>query len=186
MYLLDANVFIEAHQRYYSAEFVPAFWDWLGRAFRLNVVASIDKIEEELSVKDDAVKSWARVHKEFFLPTDSLVEASLRAVSAWAMSGPYTSAARFKFLASADYRLIAFAHAHGHAVATHEQASPNRPSEVKIPEACRDLGVECVDPFTVIGKSGARFVLEWPIASCHEAVEDPVAGGSEDGVGVGA
>jgi hypothetical protein len=43
--------------------------------------------------------------------------------------------------------------------------------------------VECVDPFTVIRKSGARFVLEWPIALRREAAEDLVAGGGEDGFG---
>mgnify|MGYP006298525777 CR=1 FL=1 len=28
-YLLDANVFIEAKNRYYGMDFCPAFWDWL-------------------------------------------------------------------------------------------------------------------------------------------------------------
>jgi hypothetical protein len=28
-YLLDANVFIQAHRLHYSFDFCPAFWDWL-------------------------------------------------------------------------------------------------------------------------------------------------------------
>lgn len=28
-YLLDANVFIEAKNRYYGFDFCPAFWNWL-------------------------------------------------------------------------------------------------------------------------------------------------------------
>jgi hypothetical protein len=29
MYLLDANVFIDAKNRYFAFDIVPAFWDWL-------------------------------------------------------------------------------------------------------------------------------------------------------------
>ena len=32
MYLLDSNVFIEAKNRHYPFDVVPAFWDWLVRA----------------------------------------------------------------------------------------------------------------------------------------------------------
>ncbi len=32
MYLLDANVFIDAKNRYYGFDIVPAFWDWLQQA----------------------------------------------------------------------------------------------------------------------------------------------------------
>ena len=125
MYLLDSNVFIEAERRYYSSDFAPGFWDWLVRAFDDGVLASIDKIAEEIKAGDqgDPLKVWAKAHRELFLPTDSLVEGSFRSLSAWAMDAslPYTPAARFAFMASGDYRLIAYAHAHNHAVATHER-----------------------------------------------------------------
>lgn len=49
MYLLDANVFIEAHQRYYGMDFVPGFWDWLWDAFTVGRLASVEKISGELS-----------------------------------------------------------------------------------------------------------------------------------------
>lgn len=32
MYLLDANVFIEAKNRYYGFDLAPGFWDWLDAA----------------------------------------------------------------------------------------------------------------------------------------------------------
>jgi hypothetical protein len=59
---------------------------------------------------------WAKEHREFFLETDSTVEDSFRQLSKWAMSYdlPYTQAARFTFMHSGDYRLIAYAQVHGH------------------------------------------------------------------------
>ena len=49
MYLLDSNVFIEAHRRYYGMDFVPGFWDWLDRAFGMGLVASIERIKLALA-----------------------------------------------------------------------------------------------------------------------------------------
>ncbi|RRD03297.1 DUF4411 family protein [Arachnia propionica] len=34
MFLLDANVFIEAHRFYHAFDLVPSFWAWLERQFR--------------------------------------------------------------------------------------------------------------------------------------------------------
>ncbi len=31
-YLLDANVFIDAKNRYYGFDFCPGFWDWVDLA----------------------------------------------------------------------------------------------------------------------------------------------------------
>ena len=164
MYLLDSNVFIEAQRRYYSHDFVPGFWDWLVRSFENGVLASIDKIGEEIAAGDkhDPLTVWAKAHREIFLETDSSVEGSFRRLSRWAMGAdlPYTQAARFAFMHSGDYRLIAYARAHGHTVATHEKSEPESKKDVKIPDACKALGVACIDPFTIIRETGARFVME--------------------------
>jgi hypothetical protein len=39
-YLLDANVFIEAKNRYYGLDFAPGFWDWLTRRCSAGLVQS--------------------------------------------------------------------------------------------------------------------------------------------------
>jgi hypothetical protein len=164
MYLLDSNVFIEAHRRYYGIDFVPGFWDWLHLANGSGLLASIDKIRQELEdgTHGDELKKWVRGHKDLFLPIDTVALGSFQELSAWAM-GPshgYTSAAKSVFMASGDYQLVAYAHAHGHTVATHEQARPESRRAIKIPDACRALGVECVDPFKMLRDERARFVLK--------------------------
>ena len=49
LYLLDANVFIEAKNRYYGLDFCPAFWDWLVMKNRAGKVASVKKVADEIS-----------------------------------------------------------------------------------------------------------------------------------------
>ena len=35
-YLLDANVFMSAHNLHYGLDFCPAFWEWMGRVEKLH------------------------------------------------------------------------------------------------------------------------------------------------------
>lgn len=62
------------------------------------------------------------------------------------------------FLQGADYYLVAQALAGGHTVVTHEIAG-NSLKRIKIPDACLQLGVHCINPFTMLRTEGAEFVL---------------------------
>jgi hypothetical protein len=161
MYLLDSNVFIEAKNKYYGFDFVPAFWEWLVEANQANRVASVQKVAEELSDGGDQLADWVRDRDEgFFLPPDDRAVASLTTVSEWVTgSGRYDGAAITPFLqdSSADYFLIAHAHAHDHVVVTLEVSSEAR-KRVKIPDVCAALDVECTTPFAMLRDSQARFV----------------------------
>ena len=53
---------------------------------------------------------------------------------------------------------VAFAHAHSHTVVTHERSQPNAKKRILIPDACTAIGVNCVDPFTMLRSEGAKFV----------------------------
>jgi len=161
MYLLDSNVFIEAKQRYYGLDFSPAFWDWLDRSFKAQALASIDRIGQELRDRNDDLTVWAKQHKHIFLPVDAATQPSFQKLSAWTMdpSLPYSQEARFTFMAKGDYQLVAYAHAHGYVVVTHEVAAPQAKKIIKIPDACGALGVTCADLFAVIRETNAKFVL---------------------------
>ena len=67
IYLLDANVFIQAKNLYYGLDFCPAFWDWLIVNNKAKRVFSIEKVEDELNAGADELTTWAsqRGH-EFF------------------------------------------------------------------------------------------------------------------------
>lgn len=84
---------------------------------------------------------------------------SLQATSAWATNAPtYERAAVNDFLQSADYYLVAHAHAHEHVVVTHEKSQPEARKRIKIPDACIAMRVESIDPFKMLRDEGAIFV----------------------------
>jgi len=109
-YLLDANVFIEAKNRYYGFDIVPAFWEWLDRRQASLEIASITSIYDELAQGDDDLSDWVKARKDsdwWLDDTDQEVQKSYREIIAWVMSQDFTQAAKDKFLNEADPWLIA-------------------------------------------------------------------------------
>jgi len=158
-YLLDANVLIEAKNRYYGLDFCPAFWDWLIAENAAGRVFSIEKVGDEVQAIQDTLATWAATRGAgFFLRPDPALLRSLGVVSAWATSQRYEPVAVSTFLQAADYYLVAYALAHGHVVVTHEVPSPST-KKIKIPEPCIGLGIKCVNTFEMLRNSQARFVL---------------------------
>ena len=159
VYLLDANVFIEAENSYYMSEFCPAFWDWLVRENQRGIVYSIQHVGDELQKGNDKLAYWAKQQgNEFFLPIDSSIHAALVQVSSWASGGSYTASAISEFLAAADYYLVACAYAKKYTVVTRE-VKANSEKRIKIPDACGGLKVSCVSPYEMLKNEKARFVL---------------------------
>jgi len=160
-YLLDANVFIEAKRRlYYGFELCPGYWQWLVDANAAGIVYSIERVADEISIGNDELVDWVRDRGDaFFLGPDDNVLTSLRLISTWATSDDYTQAAVTKFLGDADSYLVAHAHAYGHIVVTLETTA-NSPGNVKIPDACTAVGVDCIDHFEMLRREGVRFVLD--------------------------
>jgi len=161
MYLLDANVFIQAKRLHYGFDFCPAFWSWLEREHANARVFSIEGVFDELVAGADDLASWAQSRRHLFLRPDSETVSSLSATSAWATSQQYDPAAVNTFLQVADYYLVAQAHALGFTVVTHEIAA-NSVKKIKIPDACIGLGVRVVTPYSMLRSERARFVLGGP------------------------
>ncbi len=68
-------------------------------------------------------------------------------------------AAKHAFASAADSFLIAHAMVGNHKVVTHERAGNSR-RKIKIPDAARAKNVDCLDPFEMLRREGARFVLD--------------------------
>jgi len=158
-YLLDANVFIQAKNLHYGMDFCPAFWEWLIERNAAQEVFSVDKVGDELAAGSDALSDWAVERGEaFFLQADPAMLGSMPQVSEWVSGQGYRPAAVNAFLQDADYYLVAYAHAHGHVVVTHEVPSDGV-RQVKIPNVCIGMGVQCLTPYAMLRRDRARFVL---------------------------
>lgn len=158
-YLLDANVFIQAKNLHYGFDFCPAFWNWLEEKNASGDAASVERVQGELLAGEDALAEWAAARGDsFFLPPDGQTVPALQKVSVWANSQNYSPAAVATFLQAADYWLIAYAVAHGYAVVTHEIPADSI-YKIKIPNVCIGLNLRCVNPYEMLRRERARFVL---------------------------
>ena len=158
-YLLDTNVFIEAKNRHYGFDFCLAFWEWLIEKNISKRVFSIDKAADEIAAGDDALKAWAQKQGAgFFLMTDANVVAQFRKVSKWAGSQNYEQGAINTFLKAADYYLVAHALAGKFVVVTHEVPSGST-KRIKLPNVYSGLGLRCMNPYEMLRRENARFVL---------------------------
>ncbi len=158
-YLLDSNVFIEANNRHYGFDFCPAFWDWLEMQNSARKVLSIEKVAQEIISFGDHLSDWVRAKKrDFFLPADDLTAQAMENVSIWANAQKFSQSAVAKFLSDADSWLVAHGIAHKCTVVTQEVPA-NSPNKIKVPDACRALGVKCINTYEMLRREKAKFVL---------------------------
>ena len=93
-YLIDANVFIEAKNRYYGFDICPAFRDWLIAANADGTLFSVEKVGEEIRAGDDRLAEWAAERGEgfFVAPPAALLAAAAR-IDGWTAAQGYAPAA---------------------------------------------------------------------------------------------
>lgn len=153
-FLLDSNVFIEAHRRYYAFDIAPLFWMALIDNAKKGRVLSIDRVfEVELKRGKDELATWASgsFHEFFASTNDEEVTDAYRKIMVWSQGqAQFTEAAKAEFASVPDSWLVAYALAKGCIVVTHEQFSPNAKARIKIPNACKAFGVEYVDTFQMM------------------------------------
>ncbi|MGR6836697.1 DUF4411 family protein [Syntrophomonas erecta] len=107
IFVLDANVFIEAYKRYYSFDIAPVFWRALKQKAEAGLLVSIDRIYQEIYQYDDTdqLKIWVNSEfKDFFMSTDSeAVFDAYREVIEWAISQrQFSEAAKTEFASVAE------------------------------------------------------------------------------------
>lgn len=160
MYLLDANILIEAKNRYYGLDFAPGFWDWVAQACASGRVFSIEAVREEIDGRKDDLSAWSKNSgSQLYLSPRASAAPHLARLSTWANTHTqYTDPAKREFLASADYFLVAQAADLGFTIVTHETPAPDAKKRIKIPEACAAVGVQYCSPWRVLRSEGARFV----------------------------
>lgn len=162
-YVLDANVFIQAHKAYYAFDTCPGFWLALSRQHEGKRVFSIDKIRAELLALSDPLSQWVkdRAPETFFKQTaDKAVTDAFREMVNWVQGeAQFTPEAKAEFSNVADGWLIAYAKANDLTVVTHEEYSPEARKKVLIPNVCIEFDVEYCNTFEMLRDLKVQFVL---------------------------
>jgi hypothetical protein len=159
VYVLDANVFIEAARRYYAFDLGTKFWDILNQHAENGVIESIDRVKDELD-REDELAGWAdRNFGHAFRSTDQEdVIKSYGKVMTWVQAqSQFSDAAKADFAKGADGWLVAYAMAKGRVIVTHEVAAPDAKRRVPIPNVCEAFRVRPVNTFVMLRELGARF-----------------------------
>ncbi len=166
LYLLDANVLITAHHLYYPVDAVPEFWDWLAHQGEAGIVKMpIETFEEVKDGSNDADKdllyAWVQddAHKSAIL-FDGDVEPQL----VQQVTGQYAPDLTDDELEAIGRDPFLIAHAladpGNRCVVTTEVSKPTwKRQNRKIPDVCRDVGVQCCDTFTML--RALQFSTRW-------------------------
>lgn len=161
LFLLDANVFIQAFQQYYPFDVCPGFWDCLSGWSEEGRLTSIDRVRAELQDYDDDLKQWANARPGLFASSaDPLVVDAYQEVIQWVNeNSQFKPGAKADFARKADGWIVAYAKVHGLIVVTNERHAPEAQAHVPIPNVCRSFGILDIDTFEMLRILGARF--EW-------------------------
>jgi Domain of unknown function (DUF4411) len=162
-FVLDANVFIQAHRTYYAFGICPGFWKALERQHEAKHLCSIDKVKDELSAMSDELSDWAdKMAEELFFKgtSDKKVIDAYREMMIWVQSTQqYTQEAKAQFSSVADGWIVAFAKVNGLTVVTHEEYAPEAKNTVPIPNVCIEFSVPYCNTFKMLHALKEQFVL---------------------------
>lgn len=161
MYVLDANVFIEAARRYYAFDLVPQYWTSLIALAKSGQLLSIDRVKDEIDRGKDLLADWADTEfAQWFTSTDDAdVVQAYGEIMVWGHSqDQFTEAAKAEFAQAenADAWVIAYARAKGCTVTTEEQFAGGVKRRIPIPNVCQGIGVPCVDTFRMLRDLGVK------------------------------
>ncbi len=161
-YLIDSNVVMTAARLHYAFDLAPGFWQWIEAQHLAGELQSIPKVKDEITAGHDHLSKWAAaLPATFWRPVTAPTITSGQAVARW-VSDPalsYRQAARDESLDVADSMLVAEAHASGLIVVSGEIAAPDAVKKVKLPDACRALGVTYANPYDVYRALGLRLIV---------------------------
>jgi hypothetical protein len=162
MFVLDANIFVEAHKRYYSFDIAPGFWQALKQKAEENLLISIDRIYSEIDKfgEDDELKTWAKTEfKDYFISTDHIeIFTAYSEIMEWAINqSQYNKSAKSEFASVADSWLLAYAKAFNSTIVTHEEYKPEIKRKIPIPNVCRAFDIPYINTFEMLRRLNIRF-----------------------------
>ena len=155
IFLLDANVLINAARHYYAFDIAPVFWDKLLIHADDGKLKSIDHVKDEINRGSDELVDW--VNGSFidsFVPcNDPLVLAKYAEIMVWSQRHvQYSPSAKAEFAQFdlADSWLVAYAAVYNYVVVTHEEYNSTIRRRIPIPNVCDAFNVQYLNTFAML------------------------------------
>ena len=162
LYLLDANVLIDANRDYYPIERVPEFWEWIENAGESGHVKIPVEVYEEIIDGNDELAQWA---KQESIKTALLFQEEVEVNSvSYATDNGYAPDLTDDEVEEIgrDPFLVAYALKDqvSRCIVTTEVSKPKRQRANRhLPDVCADLGVECCNTFEFV--RALNFSTRW-------------------------
>ncbi len=155
LYIVDANVLIDANRDYYPMERVPEFWEWLVEMGELGRVKVPEEIYEEVVLpsptRPDPLVNWLKQHGSELILQEAAREDLVARVTEEGYASDLTDVEIEKV--GRDPFLIAYALAGSseRRIVTTEHSKPSRMRANRhIPDVADDFGVKCISTFDLI------------------------------------
>lgn len=166
LYLLDANVMIDANRDYYAVSRVPEFWEWLLHNGRAGSVKIAIEVYEEIKIGRDDVATWVSESevKEALLLNEEADPSIVARVINTGYAPNLTDDEIEKV--GRDPFLIAYALRAplDRTVVTTESSKPRQQRGNRhVPDVCADLGVPCCNTFEFV--RALDFTTAWKARS---------------------
>ena len=155
LYLLDANVLIDANRDYYPITRFPEFWDWLVEMGKLGFVKVPIEIYEEVvpstQIQRDPLVDWLKANRDVIVLDEEVNPEIVAYVVEQGYASDLTDEETEEL--GRDPFLIAYAlaDASDRTIVTTEHSRPSRKRANRhIPDVSDGLHVGCIDTFTLI------------------------------------
>lgn len=156
-YCLDANVLIQAWQKYYNPKFCPDYWKILIELGKQKRIFIPELVFEEITRTEDELSKWLKASKIQIEKISESVTIHLQKI--------YAADPEHKKLVDnirgrslADPWVIAHAMDRNAIVVTKEiKETALNSKRIRIPNVCENMGIKWIDDFQLIEKLGIKF-----------------------------
>jgi predicted nucleic acid-binding protein len=156
-YCFDANVLIEAWQKYYNPKFCPDYWQLLIELGNKDIIFIPELVNEEITRTEDELSKWLKTSK---IPIRKISEPVTLCLQEIYSSNPIHQnlVAQTKSRSLADPWVIAHALNENAIVVTKEEkVTAINNTKIKIPNVCENMKVRWMNDFQFIDALNIEF-----------------------------
>ena len=156
-YCLDANVLIQAWQKYYIPKFCPDYWEILIELGKQDKIFIPEYVSEEIVRTEDDLAMWLKGSK---IPIKKVSEQVANCLKTIYSSNPIHQnlVDNTKARSLADPWIIAHAlHENATVVTKEEKVTALNSVKVKIPNVCDNMGIRWINDFQFIDEINIKF-----------------------------
>jgi predicted nucleic acid-binding protein len=156
VYCLDANVLIQAWQKYYSPRICPDYWRVLNEIGTQGKIFIPEIVREEIIRTEDELSDWL---KSSSIPIRKVDEPVTRCLQAIFSFNPdhIKLVDNTKARSLADPWVIAHALNENAVVVTKEEKVIAKTNKIKIPNVCDNMGIRWINDFLFVEELNIQF-----------------------------